>query len=81
MQAADMLAMVGGSGRGVDLAGVERGLLRPVVVDVNTIQGKPVLPRRLVKCVGHLEPGERERESQMLMLSLFTTGGLHSVVA
>lgn len=60
VQAADVLAMVGGGGGGVDLAGVERGLLGPVVVDVHTVQREPVLTGRLVKGVGHLEPGRRD---------------------
>lgn len=51
MQAADVLAMVGGRGGGVDLAGVERGLLGPVVVDVHAVQREPVLTGRLVKRV------------------------------
>ena len=50
-----MLAMVGGGGRSVDLAGVERGLLGPVVVDVNAVQCEPVLTGGLVKRVGHLK--------------------------
>lgn len=37
VQAADVLAMVGRSGRSVDLAGVKRGLLGPVVVDVHAV--------------------------------------------
>lgn len=61
VQAADVLAMVGGGGGGVDLAGVERGLLGPVVVDVHTVQREPVLTGRLVKGVGHLKPGRRGR--------------------
>lgn len=32
-----MLAMVGGSGRSVDLAGIECSLLGPVVVDVDAV--------------------------------------------
>lgn len=56
VQAADVLAMVGGGGGGVDLAGVERRLLRPVVVDVHAVQREPVLTSRLVKGVGHLKP-------------------------
>lgn len=60
VQAADVLAMVGGGGGGVDLAGVERGLLGPVVVDVHAVQREPVLTGRLVKGVGHLEPGRRD---------------------
>lgn len=59
VQAADVLAMVGGGGGGVDLAGVERGLLGPVVVDVHTVQREPVLTGRLVKGVGHLKPGRK----------------------
>lgn len=51
VQAADVLAMVGGRGGGVDLAGVERGLLGPVVVDVHAVQREPVLTGRLVKRV------------------------------
>lgn len=60
VQAADVLAMVGGGGGGVDLAGVERGLLGPVVVDVHTVQREPVLTGRLIKGVGHLKPGRRD---------------------
>lgn len=56
VQAADVLAMVGGGGGGVDLAGVERGLLGPVVVDVHAVQREPVLTGRLVERVGHLKP-------------------------
>lgn len=51
-----MLAMVGRSGRSVDLASVERCLLGPVVVDVNTVQCEPVLTSCLIKSVGHLKP-------------------------
>lgn len=56
VQAADVLAVVGGGGGGVDLAGVERRLLGPVVVDVHAVQREPVLTSRLVKGVGHLKP-------------------------
>lgn len=59
VQAADVLAMVGGGGGGVDLAGVERGLLGPVVVDVHAVQREPVLTGRLVERVGHLKPETR----------------------
>lgn len=59
VQAADVLAMVGGGGRGVDLTGVERRLLSPVVVDVHAVQCEPVLTSRLIKGVGHLKPGRR----------------------
>lgn len=64
VQAADVLAMVGGGGGGVDLAGVERRLLRPVVVDVHAVQREPVLTSRLVKGVGHLKP-EPERTAPL----------------
>lgn len=37
VQAADVLAMVGGSGGSVDLAGIECSLLGPVVVDVDAV--------------------------------------------
>lgn len=60
MQAADVLAMVGGGGGGVDLTGIERGLLGPVVVDVHTVQREPVLTGRLIKRVRHLKPGQRD---------------------
>lgn len=61
VQAADVLAVVGGGGGGIDLAGVERSLLGPVVVDVNAVQGEPVLTSCLIEGVGHLEPGGKER--------------------
>lgn len=46
-----MLAMVGRGGGSVDLAGVERRLLGPVVVDVNAVEREPVLTGRLVESV------------------------------
>lgn len=51
VQAADVLAVVGRGGRSVDLAGVERSLLGPVVVDVNTVQCEPVLTGGFIKSV------------------------------
>lgn len=60
VQAADVLAVVGGGGGSVDLAGVERRLLAPVVVDVHAVQCEPVLTSRLIKGVGHLKPGRRD---------------------
>lgn len=52
--------MVGGGGGGVDLTGVERRFLGPVVVDVHAVQREPVLTSRLVKGVRHLKPGQRD---------------------
>lgn len=43
LQAADMLAAVRIGGRSVHIRGVERGLVCPVVVDVDAVQGEPVL--------------------------------------
>lgn len=37
VQAADVLAVVGRGGGSVDLAGIERSLLGPVVVDMNAV--------------------------------------------
>ena len=61
VQAADVLAVVGRGGGGVHLAGVERGLLGPVVMDVDAVEGEPVLTRRLVESVGHLKPASEDR--------------------
>lgn len=74
VQAADVLAMVGGGGGGVDLAGVERGLLGPVVVDVHTVQREPVLTGRLIKGVGHLKPGRRDGTARFSSASKTASG-------
>lgn len=70
MQTADVLTVVGRGGGGVDLTGVERGLLGPVVVDVNAVQGEPVLTCCLVKRVGHLKPDGKERYFSFMILQL-----------
>lgn len=43
LEAADVLAVVGVGGRRVNVSRVERGLVSPVVVDVNAVQSEPVL--------------------------------------
>lgn len=43
LQAADVLAVVRVGGGSVHVRGVERGLVRPVVVDVDAVQSEPVL--------------------------------------
>ncbi len=54
LQAADVLAVIGVGGGRVHICSVERGLVRPVVMDVHVIESEPVLSRRLVERVWHL---------------------------
>lgn len=54
LQTADVLTVVGVGTRSVNIGGVERCLVGPVVVDVYAVQSEPVLPCRLIECVGHL---------------------------